>query len=80
MVLIGRRLGAFGRHGVPLLDRPVPARNARPGRRRMVRGLGLDLERRYFVFYSQFLAFKFSESEIVGVRSLTFVFDFLLEG
>ena len=61
-------------------DGPVPAQEAWPGRRRMVRGLAPGLERHYFVFYSQFLTFKFSESEIIGTRSLTFVFDFLLEG
>lgn len=36
-------------------------------------------EQRYFVFYSQFLAFKFDDAEAVGVRTLIFFIDFVLE-
>ena len=37
------------------------------------------LQARDFVFYSQFLTFKFGDAEVVGVRSLIFFFNFVLE-
>jgi len=39
----------------------------------------LSFQQRYFVFYSQFLAFKFVEAEVVGVRPLIFFIDFVFE-
>lgn len=41
--------------------------------------LVFGFELRYFVFYSQFLTFKFGKSDVVGVRPLVFVANFLLE-
>ena len=41
--------------------------------------LAASLEQRYFVFYSQFLTFKFADAEVVGMGPLIFFFNFMLE-
>ena len=52
---------------------------ARPGALPFRSELVLSFQQRYFVFYSQFLAFKFVEEKIVGVRPLIFFIDFVFE-